>query len=116
MKLAERIRKIREAKAMTQAVVAVLVVKVAPLIAGASKFALKIKMKGTLKSVLFGVKKKVSGTIGGIPITVKGGLYMPGSLILGAGGGVIKACTKWDKDMSLKTWYKEFEFKGKTGA
>lgn len=98
------------------AIVAVLIVKAAPIIAGASKFALKIKMKGTLKSVLFGVKKKVTGTIGGLPLTVKGGLYMPGALLLGGSGGVIKAALKWDTDMSLKTWYKEFELKGKVGA
>lgn len=95
------------------AVVAVLVVKLAPIIAVGSKFAIKIGGKSLIKKVLFGVSKKGVSSFGTM---VKGGLYMPGSLLLGGSGGIIKAANKWDTDMSLKYWFKEFDFKGKVGA
>ena len=95
------------------AVVAVLIIKLAPIIAVGSKFALKIGTKGILKKALFGVSKKGISSAG---VMIKGGLYMPSSLLLGGSGGIIKAADKWDTDLSLKYWYKEFDFKGKVGA
>ena len=37
----------------------------------------------------------------------------PGSLYFGGIGGVVKSGLKWNDDMSLKKWYKEFDFKTK---
>lgn len=96
------------------AVVTAIIVKGAPLIAAGGKFAAKILAKGATKSILFGVGKKVAVTNAlGLTSTITGGLVMPGALYFGGIAGVVKASTKWDTDMSMKYWYKEFDFKFK---
>ena len=96
------------------AVITAVIVKAAPLVAAGSKFTLKIGAKGAMKSILFGVGKKVIYTNAlKMAAAHTGGLVMPGALYFGGITGVDKASTKWCTDMSMKYWYKDLDFKFK---
>jgi hypothetical protein len=92
-----------------------IIVVGAKMIVPASKFAMKVKAKGLSKSIFQGVGKKVTKIHGnGLPNTVYTGKFVtPGSLYFGSIAGVVKSSLKWDSDLSLKKWYKEFDFKTK---
>ncbi|MBX9782759.1 MAG: hypothetical protein K2X48_05610 [Chitinophagaceae bacterium] len=96
------------------AVVTAVLIKGAVLIAPMSKFAVKVGVKGFGKSVFTGVGKTVTKKITGLPtLSYTGKFVSPGALYFGGIAGVVKASTKWDEDMSMKYWYKEFDFKFK---
>jgi len=66
------------------------------------------------KSIFKGVGKKVPAkSVTGQTVYIKGSFVTPGSLYFGGLAGVVKSGLKWDDDMSLKYWYKEFEYKTK---
>ena len=95
-------------------IVTALIIKAAPLVlAKYSLLAAKIKSKGALKSSLLGVGKKGKYTIGGASVPLPAGTSIPSSLWLSGPAGVLKAGIKWDTDMSLKHYYKEFDLKFK---
>lgn len=106
----------RVAIAITAVTVATAIIVVgAKVLIPASKFAMKVKAKGVAKSIFKGVGKKETQIRGnGIPNAVYAGKFVtPGSLYFGGIGGVVKSGLKWNDDMSLKKWYKEFDFKTK---
>jgi hypothetical protein len=94
-----------------------ILVKAALIIKPVAKiFASKVKAAGGFKKAVWkGVKKKYTtpNFTTGVMETFTGGLTTIGSLSLGVGTGIIKASMKWNDDMSLKYWYKEFDFKTK---
>ncbi|MCL6462356.1 MAG: hypothetical protein I4O51_10880 [Flavobacterium micromati] len=83
------------------AILTVIVVKTGGLASVA--LAKKYAGGGLVKKLLFGVTKTAPSKL----------LKWYGAIPLGLGSGVVKASDKWDTDMSLKTWYKEFDFKAK---
>lgn len=103
----------RVAIAITAVTVATAIIVVgAKVLIPASKFALKVK--GVAKSIFKGVGKKVPAkSVTGQTVYIKGSFVTPGSLYFGGLAGVVKSGLKWDDDMSLKYWYKEFEYKTK---
>jgi hypothetical protein len=105
----------RVAIAITAVTVATAIIVVgAKVLIPASKFALKVKAKGVAKSIFKGVGKKVPAkSVTGQTVYIKGSFVTPGSLYFGGLAGVVKSGLKWDDDMSLKYWYKEFEYKTK---
>lgn len=103
----------RVAIAITAVTVATAIIVVgAKVLIPASKFALKVK--GVAKSIFKGFGKKVPAkSVTGQTVYIKGSFVTPGSLYFGGLAGVVKSGLKWDDDMSLKYWYKEFEYKTK---